>query len=274
MTSTPGKARAISKLLNDVRDVLAALAGTAALVYASGGLVIAVRMFVHGLPPSVVVGQLPRDWLVSIGFGEVVLPALAVAALYGIARLVRGTGLHPSTFTRIDEATAGENVRWFALLALGTLLLATIPIVVMVGRSHLGPVRTLLLAGAAVAIAGLSTFAALNARARIARRYNTASKYNHPTALLTMVVVVACWAVPSAIMAQAAAPLLDAQVCTKGGIHYKGWFLGESGSSVYIGENVYPHRVVAVAHDEIAATFTGHRATAVGCRRPVGVSKG
>jgi hypothetical protein len=52
--------------------------------------VLGVRLFVHHFSFGPVIGQLPRQFLLSFGFSEVVLPAAAVAGLYGATHLLHG----------------------------------------------------------------------------------------------------------------------------------------------------------------------------------------
>jgi hypothetical protein len=69
-------------------QLFALAAGFIALVYAVGGDVLVLRLYLSDLPSRTVVGQLPRDLLISAGLWQIVLPALGVAAIYVIARLL------------------------------------------------------------------------------------------------------------------------------------------------------------------------------------------
>jgi hypothetical protein len=252
-----------SKLIEDLQKLVAAIAGTAALIFITGGLALGARMAIYGLPESVVVGQLPRDWLFSLGLGGVIFPALLAGALYAAGRLVIGTDVKPPSFRRWRPASKGTRLRFIGLLVGGSILLAA-PATYEVAERSL--IENAWIAGIFV-ISLATTYFALNARARIADRNDTQDEYNRLPVLFAMIAVVTAWAIPGALMTQATLPLLDAQVCAQNGVHYKGWLLGESENSVYIGENVVPHRVVAIPRDQIEETYSGDGATTITCRK-------
>jgi uncharacterized membrane protein HdeD (DUF308 family) len=63
---------------NDLRDIAAVLAGGAAFVYVTGGAALALRFGRIGLPSTVAVANLPREFLIAQGL-LIVAPAGAVA---------------------------------------------------------------------------------------------------------------------------------------------------------------------------------------------------
>ena len=65
-----------------IRDITGALAGLAALVYLTGGLALQLRLGAGGVPSSVAVPQLPREFLISLGL-LIVAPAVALGAASG-----------------------------------------------------------------------------------------------------------------------------------------------------------------------------------------------
>ena len=73
--------------LQRITQVLAVLTGLVSIVYVAGGVVLAARLERASLPWEPVVGQLPREFLVSIGLGQVFLPAFLTAGCYGLYRL-------------------------------------------------------------------------------------------------------------------------------------------------------------------------------------------
>jgi len=79
-----------SDVVKTIGQLLALAAGFIGLVYAAGGGVLALRLYLAHLPSRTIVGQLPRDLLISVGLAQVVLPVLAVAAFYAAYRLLRG----------------------------------------------------------------------------------------------------------------------------------------------------------------------------------------
>jgi Collagen triple helix repeat (20 copies) len=81
-----------SRLLTALGYAAGIVAVVAALVYVTGGIVLATRLYVSGYPFENVVGQLPRQLLISVGLTQIVLPSIAVAGLYAGARYVGGQG--------------------------------------------------------------------------------------------------------------------------------------------------------------------------------------
>lgn len=63
-----------------------------ASVYFSGALVVGPRLSFQRLPTITVLGQLPREFLLSVGVVQVVLPAVSVAAVYVALRVSTGLG--------------------------------------------------------------------------------------------------------------------------------------------------------------------------------------
>jgi hypothetical protein len=63
-----------------LRDITGVLAGVAVLVYLTGGLALQIRLGAGGVPSSVAVPQLPREFLISLGL-LIVAPALALGLL-------------------------------------------------------------------------------------------------------------------------------------------------------------------------------------------------
>jgi hypothetical protein len=71
-----------SGLFAALRDITAVLAGLAALVYLTGGLALQLRLGAGGVPSSVAVPQLPREFLISLGL-LIVAPAVALGVVLG-----------------------------------------------------------------------------------------------------------------------------------------------------------------------------------------------
>jgi protein-S-isoprenylcysteine O-methyltransferase Ste14 len=80
--------------LGSLQILVGLLAGVAALIYITGGIVLALRLALSGLPALGVVGQLPREFLFSLGFGLVVAPSVA----FGITAGLLETGQVNRTF--------------------------------------------------------------------------------------------------------------------------------------------------------------------------------
>src|SRR3954469_5419915 len=80
----PAPAADPSAGLRSLQILVGLLAVLAALIYITGGIVLALRLALSGLPAMGVVGQLPREFLVSLGFGLVVAPASAFGVTAGL----------------------------------------------------------------------------------------------------------------------------------------------------------------------------------------------
>jgi hypothetical protein len=111
--------------LSTVTEALGALAAVAGLIFVTGGAVLALRLAFEDLPALGVVGQLPNGFLFSIGVTQVVIPALAVAALHIIYVAHRNTppGERPSVW---DTARMYQRSRWRHLIAASVLPVALV----------------------------------------------------------------------------------------------------------------------------------------------------
>ena len=107
----------------DVRRALAevtgAFAGLAALVYLTGALALQLRLGVGGLPSSVAVPQLPREFLIGIGL-LVVAPAIGVG-------LVLSSVLRRRSPSRATASALGLVAGLSCYLVIGALVVAKDP---------------------------------------------------------------------------------------------------------------------------------------------------
>ena len=87
-----------SDLVKAVGQAVALLAGAVGLVYLVGGAVLALRLFSQDLPSLTIVPQLSRELLVSVGLAQVVLPGIAIAALYAAVRVLVAATPAPRRF--------------------------------------------------------------------------------------------------------------------------------------------------------------------------------
>jgi hypothetical protein len=78
-----------SRALDYVRGVVGLFTGIAAVVYVAGGIVLGLRLVFLGLPPLGVVGQLPHEFLFSVGATQVVGPALILGIIAGLLQLMQ-----------------------------------------------------------------------------------------------------------------------------------------------------------------------------------------
>jgi hypothetical protein len=241
------------------------LAGFVALVYVTGGVVMALRLAFKNLPWDNVVSQLPREFLISIGLGQVLIPALLVGGLYGFFRLLRTDRAKPPELHRLRDAGArrgavGGYARTLAVLSIppalifirgawrGDLGLEVLPVIAL---------TVILLA----AVAGVvhETRAIILARERSIHRWNS---------LRTVVAVAALYAaatIPSMMIAAAGLPLTEAKVCTTNNSTESGYFVGQTSDRVYLGEKGKARRIAVIPMAQVEELFIGSDADGALC---------
>ena len=243
-------------------QIFGLFAGFATIIYVAGGFVLALRMFVYHLPALAVVGQLPKEFLISMGISQVLLPSALIAALYVLYRLGKGSEAAPPTVTPWSQKTATQKLSLFAnelAIAASTLALAVSVAIVRIGWD-----RRLLILLVALLVTLVVVWAGLEVRARIVVEYG--GDWNGAKPIARMAAVVALCAIPPSVATSGLVPLSDAQICAAGGIHYKGLFIGETSSRVYVGENVRPARIVSVPIAEVEELFLGEDAVSIACK--------
>jgi hypothetical protein len=67
-----------------IGQAAAGLTAGAAIIYGSGALTIALRLYFTHLSWEAVLGQIPRDLILTTGFGEIILPAMVIGILGAI----------------------------------------------------------------------------------------------------------------------------------------------------------------------------------------------
>lgn len=240
------------------------LAGFVALVYVTGGVVMALRLAFKDLPWDNVVSQLPREFLISIGLGQVLIPALLVGALYGFFRLLRADRAKPPELHRLRDAGArrgavGGYARTLAVLSIP-------PAVIFIRgalRGDLGPevLPVIATVGLLAAVAGVAheTRAIVLARERSIHRWNS---------LRTVVAVAALYAaatIPSMMIAAAGLPLTEAKVCTTNNSTESGYYVGQTSDRVYLGEKGKARRIAVIPMAQVEELFIGSDADGALC---------
>jgi hypothetical protein len=117
-----------TELLKALGLVVGLLAGIVGLLYAIGGGVLTLRLFLEDLPSLMIVGQLPREFLISIGLTQIVLPALAAAALYLAARVLLGSSARPPT-KLVRQWRGGSRRGWAELVGVSMLVTSGLTLV-------------------------------------------------------------------------------------------------------------------------------------------------
>lgn len=235
--SSPGKTE--GGWLQRVTQVAGLFAGLAAVVYATGAVVLSLRLEFEQLPWSNVISQLPREFMLSIGVGQVLLPALAVGALYGLYRLIRKDRKRPPKPYRLREGWKALGVVLMRY-TLTWLLMLTPPLVVFwLARSEMSVFdvdRWLLVGIAAVVV--VAAMGLQEGRAIVIKRNQVAASWNSTRTAAIMAAIYAAGALPAMVLAASALPLSAAKVCTTEGDPEQGVLVGESSDRVYLGEKV------------------------------------
>jgi hypothetical protein len=104
--------------IKSVGELASAAAGLAALVYITGGLALQLRLGSGGVPSSVAVPQLPREFLISLGL-LIVAPAVAAGML--ASRVAQGRANEKS---RAYAAVVGTACAVLVYLLIGWLVVS------------------------------------------------------------------------------------------------------------------------------------------------------
>jgi hypothetical protein len=256
-----------SDVVKTIGQLLALAAAFLGLVYAAGGAVLALRLYLARLPSRTIVGQLPRDMVISVGLAWVVLPALAVVAIYTAYRLLRGKTPPPKRLVRQWREHSRRG--WAEIIGA-----SAIPAFVVAGSIELqadralsGSEQTLWLSSVeALSLLGflvtlLAVLVALKLRARLVDRYGNPERWSTRRPIVWMTLVVALASVPiCVILAGSLFPLLDAKVCTTDS-EVTGVLIGETSNRTYVGEKgegrTGPLLVFSVPGSQIKETFIG-----------------
>ena len=271
-----------SDVVRTIGQLLALAAGFIGLVYAAGAGVLALRLYLAHLPSRTIVGQLPRDLLISVGLAQVVLPVLAVAALYATYRFLRGAAPPPKRLVRQwTERSWRASAEVIGASAVPAFVVAG---VIALGANSvrggskqllwLDPVQKLSLLAFLLTV--LAVLVALNLRARLVDRFgNPESLWSTRRPIIRMTLVVALASAPiCVILSGSFFPLLDAKVCTSQS-EVIGVLIGETSDRTYIGETdrrTGPLLVFSVPGSEIMETFIGGNAGLRPCPAPTPTS--
>jgi hypothetical protein len=268
MSPCRGESRG-TELLKALGLVVGLLAGIVGLLYAIGGGVVTLRLYLEDLPSLTVVGQLPREFLISIGLTQIVLPALGVAALYFAVRALLGSSARPPT-RLVRQWRSGSRRVWAELVvvsmlaASGLTLLAGAPALRREGFDN-GTLVVMLIV--AIGVTVVVELLALKARASLAERERFA--WNTLRPMVAMVCVVAFALFPAFVVSAGTFHLLEAKVCVEDGLDAAGLLVGETSAGVYIGDprgtREGPRRVVSVPNERVEKLLIGGDAAQTSC---------
>lgn len=270
--SMAGADRDGSDVMRTLGQLIGLAAGFLALLYAAGGGVLTLRLYLIHLPSRTIAAQLPRDLLISIGLAQIILPTLAVAGLYAALRLLFGSVAPPTRLVR--EWTERSLGGWFVLVAAAAVpaIAATLALRLGIGLRDIrgGPKGLAWLLPVAFLLTLLFVLVGLNLRARLVKRYGESShSWSTARAVFLMTLIVALVCLPVFVLfAGAFFPLLDAKVCTASGAESSGLLIGETSTRTYIGQQarpVGPLLVFSIPQSEITQTIIGGHAEARPC---------
>lgn len=254
--------------------VVGLLAGVVALLYAAGGGALTLRLFLYGLPSLNVVAQLPREVLISVALIQIVLPAVAAAALYALVRLLLGRTA-PSPRRLIDQWDEQSWGSWSArvgvsaVMAIAATLLGASPALARWDPDSLGRLGWVL---AVVFVLNVVVMlVSLRLRAEVATRQN--GVWNTLTSGGSMTLIVALAALPACFIFAGTFRLLDARVCTANDSARTGLLIGETSDRIYLGETPkhrwdetgVPRRVMSIPHTEVKEVFIGSKPDTNSC---------
>lgn len=265
-----------SDVVRTLGQLIGLAAGLLALLYATGGGVLTLRLYLLHLPSRTVAAQLPRDLLISIGLAQIILPILAIAGLYATLRLMLGSVAPPTRLVR--EWTERSLGGWFVLVAASALPAIAFTLALWIGihaRDKVpGRVNGLeWLLPLAFLLTLLFVLVGLNLRARLVKRYGESPhSWSTPRPVFLMTLIVALVCLPDLVLvAGAFFPLLDAKVCTASGAQYRGLLIGETSARTYIGQDARkfdpdtPLLVITIPQSEIRQTNIGKHAAGRQC---------
>jgi len=269
-------------VLQTVTQVAGLFAGLATIVYLTGAVVLALRLMFAHLPWGDVVSQLPREFILSTGAGQVLLPSLLVGALYGLFRILRD---NRSKAPVVSRWRSGWGKRWEVVSSyLLTSFVMMIPLETILILRHASsgykPQLERILAGYVLLL--LAAVACHEVRAVAARHYKKRKRWNSLKAAAVMAGIYSTAAIIPMMVAASGIGFTSAKVCKVGGGERSGVLVGESADHVYLGENESGqgrHRIAVYPLTKVEELFIGDGASAISCEfagasRPTAKSAG
>jgi hypothetical protein len=270
----PDAGRGASDVVTALAQFVGLAAGAIALVYAAGGGVLALRLYLAHLPSLTVVGQLPRGVLVSIGLAQIVVPTAIVAVLYVAYRVLNGVSASPRWL--VSQWTKRSRRGWLELVAASAVPAAAVAVLLWLTAKDIrgGPKGLEWFLPLSFAITLLVVVIGLNLRARlVAAHGDTAGSWSAARPVVYMSLVVAAVVAPICFLfAGTVVNLRQVKVCTTNGSHVNGVIIGETGDRTYVGgtgKSTVPHFVFSIPQSEITRTIIGsHKRVEASCPKP------
>ena len=228
-------------------------AGIGVVMYTLGALVLAARLAYADLPFEAVVGQLPRNLMLSIGIGQVLIPGIAVGAIYALMRVFFLRGRVVSSWK--VGLVAGL---WWIGLVLAAFVVANYngggfedP---REGDYAFWPTGIAVLALVVMAVAGL----------RIEYGKGRLSWPRIPW--LSLALAYGFVGMAAAALIAATFPLREARACMSSGFSEIGVLVGHGGERVFLGEQrATKKRIVSIPASDVEELFFGPQAPSAIC---------
>jgi len=228
-----------------VTEILGVVAGSAALVYVTGGAIYLARLAFYDVPALTVVSSLPREFLISVGLLALGIPALVGACLY----ICLARWLYES------------KDRWFLapwLLVAVTVCLAVVYVLIEADSSPSPQVV------AGIMVVATILFAAIALLGTVINRYWEKDALWHRAALYGFALV------PAGLTLSAGLPLQRAAVCVAKSDSITGRFLGQSDERVWLAEVIdrpdsSTARIVAIPSSATTGVFVYDAADPPAC---------
>lgn len=245
-------------------SVVGLLAGVVAGVYVLGGLVIALRLLFDSFSLNEIVailGQLPRELVISTAMLDVLLPAATVGLVVGLVAAVwadlRGIHLRP--------AGEGVGIGGGLLLLLAALVLMA-PALYHAWRTE-GPTLSALSAVLGLLVTLLAAYAGWYGLRKVAH-----TPWEPGLKLLTAGVLVAAVAVVPALMFASSLAFPHAQVCVSDSpVAVRGLLVGEGGGRVLLEQHQASEAgIIALPSDHVGKTEYGDLTSGFVCPLPGG----
>lgn len=262
-------------LLQVATEIAGLFAGLAAVIYATGAVVMTLRLAFKGLPWNNVVSQLPREFMLAIGAGQVLLPALLVGVVYGLWRLVRSH--HPKPPRTASLRGDGWKARRIVLrrYAIAAALIMAPMVLIITFRDDIsfGDLSVWLVL-AFVVVVGIAAVVVQEARAMVVKRFNDPDQWNAVLPVAAMAGVYVAAALPAALLGAAAIPLTEAKLCATDKYRETGYLVGESSDRVYFGEKPKgkhdggQRRILVVPMAKVEELFFGDEVEKALCEFP------
>jgi hypothetical protein len=254
----------VDKGLKTATTIVGLLAGVATAVYVLGGLVVALRLISGDFSvnsAAMVVGQLPRELVVTTAMLHVLLPAITAGLVFGMAAAIvaraRGIDLRPAR----DRPGAGQVL----LIVLCAVVLMA-PAVWRAVKAE-GPTLSALV----VVIGGLFTVFAAYAGWHLLRRIDDAA-WSPAGKLCAGGALFAAVALVPAAMYSASFTFEPAQVCTADRqAPEQGGLIGEGGGRILLAEEFgHEASVLSIPSERVVKTEYGDLSSTFACPAPAG----